>query len=187
MAGSEYEALGESFHDRGKRMDEAIELLRTYGTDEKVDFEGRHYRVVAMAMEPKPPQGRRLPIWIGGNSEAALRRVGRYGDGWLASRIEDADGAKRAIDTIRHHAEEAGRDPRAIGRQSMVAPPPRDAAGKTFYADHARVVARIAALRDMEFDWVTLNATAIFQAGARSIAAMAEALRGLHDRIRAEV
>src|SRR2546422_2773682 len=104
---SEYEALGENFHDRGTRMDEAIQLLRAYWTDEKVTFEGRHYRVVAMAMEPKPPQGPRLPIWIGGNSEAALRRVGRYGDGWLASRIEDADGAKRAIDTIRRHAEEA--------------------------------------------------------------------------------
>src|SRR5437016_5235208 len=53
---SEYEALGENFHDRGKRMDEAIELLRAYWSDEKVNFAGRHYRAVEMAMEPKPPQ-----------------------------------------------------------------------------------------------------------------------------------
>ena len=59
-------------------------------------FEGRHYRATAMGMEPKPPQGRRLPIWIGGASTAALRRVGRLGDGWLASRVTDAEDGFRA-------------------------------------------------------------------------------------------
>jgi alkanesulfonate monooxygenase SsuD/methylene tetrahydromethanopterin reductase-like flavin-dependent oxidoreductase (luciferase family) len=140
-----------------------------------------------MAMEPKPPQGGRLPIWIGGLSEAAFRRVGRLGDGWLASRVTDAAGARQAIETIHRHAEAAGRDPAAIGLQSMVAPPPRDAAGKTFYGDHDQVVARVAALKAMGFGWVALNATAIFQAGARSVAAMTAELHRLHDRIRAEV
>jgi hypothetical protein len=105
----------------------------------------------------------------------------------LASRVEDADGARAAIASIRRHAEEAGRDPAAIGLQSMVAPPPRDAAGKTFYASHDAVLARVAALKSMGFGWVTLNATAIFQAGARSVDAMAAELAKLHDRIRAEV
>src|SRR6266496_4628105 len=86
---SEYEALGEDFRTRGKRMDEAIGLLRAYWGDAEVSFESAHYRTVAMSMEPKPPQGGRLPIWIGGNSEPAYRRVGRLGDGWLASRVED--------------------------------------------------------------------------------------------------
>src|ERR1044071_7902721 len=134
---SEYEALGEDFHTRGARMDEAIRMLRAYWTDPRVDFDGKHYHVTAMAMEPKPPQGR-IPIWVGGNSEAALRRGGQLGDGGLASRITDAAAARRAIDTIRRHAEGAGRDPDAIGLQSMVAPPPRDAAGKRFYAQPAR-------------------------------------------------
>jgi alkanesulfonate monooxygenase SsuD/methylene tetrahydromethanopterin reductase-like flavin-dependent oxidoreductase (luciferase family) len=138
-------------------------------------------------MEPKPPQGARLPIWIGGNSEAAFRRVGRLGDGWLASRVTDAAGARSAIERIHAHAEAAGRDPAAIGLQSMVAPPPRDAAGKTFYADHGAVVARVAALKSMGFGWVALNATAIFQAGARSVDAIADELARLHDRIRREV
>jgi len=48
-------------------------------------------------------------------------------------------------------------------------------------------VARVAALKAMGFGWVALNATAIFQAGARSVAAMTEELHRLHDRIRAEV
>src|SRR5213080_2337499 len=76
---SEYEALGESFHDRGARMDEAIALLRAYWTDAHVNYAGQHYRANEMAMEPKSPQAGRLPIWVGGASEAALRRVGRLG------------------------------------------------------------------------------------------------------------
>src|ERR1700682_885364 len=160
---SEYEALGEDFRTRGKRMDDAIRLLRAYWGDAEVSFESAHYRTTAMSMEPKPPQGRRLPIRIGG-----------------ASRVEDEAGARRAIGTIRRHAEEAGRDPGAIGLQSMVAPPPRDAAGKRFYAEPDRVVARVAAIHAMSFEWATLNATAIFQSGARSVAAMIDALATLH-------
>ena len=184
---SEYDALGESFRTRGARMDDAIRLLRAYWTDAEVTTAGPHYRTISMAMEPKPPQGARLPIWIGGNSEAAYRRVGRFGDGWLASRVADPASARESIESIRRHAEQAGRDPGAIGLQSMVAPPPRDAAGKTFYADHDAVVARVAALKAMGFEWVALNATAIFQAGARSVAAITEQLDRLHARIHAEV
>jgi len=184
---SEYEALGEDFHTRGARMDEAIALLRTYWTEAQVTSAGKHYPTRLMAMEPKPPQGRHLPIWIGGNSEAALRRVGRLGDGWLASRITDAADARASIEAIHRHAAAAGRDPAGIGLQSMVAPPPRDAEGKRFYAEPDRVVARVAALKTMGFSWVALNATAIFQAGARSIDAMLDGLGALHGRIRAEV
>jgi probable F420-dependent oxidoreductase len=184
---SEYEALGEDFRTRGARMDEAIRLLRACWSDAQVDFAGRHYRVTAIAMEPKPPQGRRLPIWIGGMSEPAWRRVGQLGDGWLASRVTDADSARRAIDSIRRHAEAAGRDPGAIGLQSMVAPPPRDAEGRRFYAEPDRVIARVRELQAMGFQWVSLNATAIFQAGARSVDAMVDALGDLHAKIHAAV
>jgi alkanesulfonate monooxygenase SsuD/methylene tetrahydromethanopterin reductase-like flavin-dependent oxidoreductase (luciferase family) len=113
--------------------------------------------------------------------------VGRLGDGWLASRVSDAEDARRALESIRRHAEAAGRDPASIGLQSMVAPPPRDAEGKRFYAEPDRVVARAAALQAMGFQWVSLNATAMFQAGARSVDAMIEGLGLLHGRLRAEV
>jgi probable F420-dependent oxidoreductase len=184
---SEYEALGEDFRTRGARMDEAITLLRTWWSDARVDFAGPRYFVKAMAMEPKPPQGRRLPIWIGGMSEPAFRRVGRLGDGWLASRVTDAASARTAFETIRRHAEAAGRDFSAIGLQSMVAPPPRDAEGKRFYAEHDRVVARVAEIQAMGFGWAAINATAIFQAGARSVEAMIDALAALHGKVRAAI
>src|SRR5439155_17614579 len=118
---------------------------------------------------------------------AEYRSVWRFGAGWLGSRVEDVVDGRQSVEAIPRHAEEAGRDPNAIGLQSMVAPPPRDAAGKTFYADHDAVLARIASLKEMGFGWVTLNATAIFQAGARSVDAITGELARLHDRIRAEV
>src|SRR5213080_2227951 len=184
---SEYEALGEDFRTRGARMDEAITLLRAWWGEAQVDFAGRRYPIKAMAMEPKPPQGRRLPIWSGGMSEPAWRRVGRLGDGWLASRVSDAASARAAFDAIRRHAEATGRDPATIGLQSMVAPPPRDAEGKRFYAEHDRVVARVAELQAIGFGWAAVNATAIFQAGARSVDAMVDALGALHGKIRAAI
>ena len=186
---SEYEALGESFKTRGRRMDEAMELLRAYWREERIEFESEHYPTEAMAMEPKPPQGGDLPVWVGGNTPSAFRRVGKYGDGWLASQVSDADFAKRAMDVIREAAVSAGRDPNAIGWQSMIAPPPRagDTAGKTFYAEPDRVAARVVELKAMGFDGVAVNATAIFQSGSRSVDAMLDALRAIHDRLREEV
>src|SRR5437870_10175820 len=77
---SEYEALGEDFHTRGARMDDAIRLLRAWWSDAQVDFKSEHYPMTAMAMEPKPPQGRRLPIWVGGRAARAPRRRGALRD-----------------------------------------------------------------------------------------------------------
>lgn len=186
---SEYEALGEDFKTRGRRMDEAMELLRAYWREERIEFESENYPTEAMAMEPKPPQGGDLPIWVGGNTPPAFRRVGKYGDGWLASQVSDADFAKRAMDAIREAAVDAGRDPNVIGWQSMIAPPPRagDTAGKTFYAEPDRVAARVVELKEMGFDGVAVNATAIFQSGSRSVDAILDALRIIHDRLRQEV
>ncbi|MCH9662945.1 MAG: LLM class F420-dependent oxidoreductase [Gammaproteobacteria bacterium] len=181
---SEFDALGESFKTRGKRMDDAIRLLRSAWADERINFQSEHYRVEDMGMEPKSPQGGKLPIWIGGYSEAAFRRVGELGDGWLASRISDASSAREAISRIHEHAARCGRAPSDIGLQSMVAPPPRNEQDKRFYTEPERVVARAVELREMGFDWVSLNATAIFQAGARSVDGMLERLEQLHTDIR---
>jgi hypothetical protein len=136
-------------------------------------------------MEPKPPQADRLPIWIGGTSPRALRRVGELGDGWLGLGCTDPAAARSALATIHQHAEAAGRDPASIGLQQMLDLPPRDAGGKAFYSDLDAVVARAEAVKAMGFEWGALNATAIFQAGARSVDALIDRLGILHDRIRA--
>ena len=183
---SEYEALGEDFGNRGARMDEAIALLRAYWADSSVDFFTEHYQVDAIAMEPKPPQGADLPIWIGGAAPAALRRTGELGDGWLAtSGLNDAV-VLSSIDAIRGHAEAAGRDPDALGWQMMLDSPPRDEAGKRFYADMDGIARTAARIDKLGFEWVAINATAIFQSGARSLEAMIDVLGNIHARLRAE-
>jgi probable F420-dependent oxidoreductase len=187
---SEYAALGEDFTDRGKRMDEALRLLRACWTDERVDFAGDYYRVTAMGMEPKPPQGGKLPIWVGGHSPAALRRVGQYADGWLAALVNNKERVTREMHTVRDHAAKFGRDPAALQFQTMLAPPPRendDGKGRGFFADADRVARRAADIAELGFGWVSLNGTNIFQSGARSVAAMVDALGALHDRLRQEV
>ena len=69
----------------------------------------------------------------------------------------------------------------------MVATPPKDADGKRFYAEHDRVAARVSELQTMGFQWAAINATAMFQAGARSVDALIDALGALHTKLRAEV
>ena len=181
---SEYDALEESFTDRGRRMDQAIAVLRSYWSDDQVDYQLDDYSSTAMAMEPKPPQGKNLPIWIGGNADAALKRVGEIGDGWLATAIEDPAIAQRCKDKISSYAEVAGRDPGEIGYQMMLDVPPRDDEGKKFYQNLDRVVARVEAVERMGFEWGALNATAIFQAGARSIDQIIDTLGKVHDAVR---
>ncbi len=182
---AEYDALDAPFHHRGRRMDEAIDLLRACWAEQRIDFHGEHYSSTAMAMEPKPPQGGRLPVWIGGHSDRALRRVGEKGDGWLAPAITDAGEAGRAVQRIHACAEAAGRDPAAIGLQQMLELPPTDEAGKRFYQNLDQVEARAVAVREMGFGWGALNATAIFQSGARSVDAMIDVLERVHRRLRA--
>lgn len=180
---SEYEALEEDFGNRGKRMDEAIDLLRAYWAGGTVGYQGRYYDSVDMGMEPVSPQGASLPIWVGGESKAALRRVAQKGDGWMASGLTDEQ-AVTMMQTIREQAEGFDRDPASIGMQLMLAPPPRTDEDKMFYGDLDRVEERATVVSAMGFEWTAVNATAIFQAGARSVDAMVEQLGLIHQRIR---
>ncbi len=109
----EYEGLGEDFHDRGRRIEEQVSLLRALWTEPVIDFAGRWHRVSEAGINPLPVQ-RPIPIWFGGQAEPVLRRVGRLGDGWFPQMLPDTT-ARKMIDRIRAHADAAGRDSRAIG------------------------------------------------------------------------
>lgn len=183
---SEYDALGEDFSTRGRRVDEAVELLRAYWSDDPVDFDGVHHRAEAMAMEPKPPQGGAIPIWIGGAVPQTLERVGRYGDGWMGQFVKDGATARKLLARIAEHAEAAGRDPATIGSQLGVRPP-KGVSAKEFYAQPARLAEVAAEYADIGLGWASIDGVGIFQAGFRTAGAVADHLAEVHDAIRAAV
>ena len=184
----EYEALGTDFHKRGSMLDEAIPLMRAYWSQKSIDFEGRHYKATQLAMEPKPPQGGEIPLWIGGDSPAALRRAGTLGDGWMANgAITEQD--VEAIAHVRQHAERAGRDPEKLGFQAQITAPfdPDDPVGHAFHSSPERIAEVVTHARQAGFGWAAINGIAVYVNGARNVDARAEALAQIHDRIRAEV
>jgi probable F420-dependent oxidoreductase len=102
------QAVGVSKKERAARADEMIALMRRLWTEENVTFEGKFYSVHDVTITPRPWQKNGLPVWIGGRSEAALRRTGRLGDGWLVSSVSPAE-VEAGINSIRTYAAAAGR------------------------------------------------------------------------------
>ncbi|HEV8726351.1 MAG TPA: LLM class flavin-dependent oxidoreductase [Candidatus Binatia bacterium] len=101
-------AVGVSRTERAGRADEMIMLMRRLWTEENVTFAGKFYSVKDVTLMPRPWQKNGLPIWIGGRSQAAMRRTGRLGDGWLVSSVSPHEVA-RGIQAIRKYAIDAGR------------------------------------------------------------------------------
>ena len=91
---SEWTAAGLDPAGRGARLDEAIEVCRRLWSEPQVAHDGDHWRWDAVAFEPKPVQAR-LPVLVGGESSAALRRAARLGDGWIGMDHGPADAAER--------------------------------------------------------------------------------------------
>jgi probable F420-dependent oxidoreductase len=104
----EYEATGGRKQERAARSDEMVELMRRLWTEENVTFRGRFYQTTDVTIAPRPLQ-RELPVWFGGRSEAAFRRTGRLGDGWLASFLTPAEFA-HGVSAIKAAAAEADRE-----------------------------------------------------------------------------
>jgi probable F420-dependent oxidoreductase len=102
-------AVGVSRKERAGRADEMIVLMRRLWTEENITFEGKFYSVQDVTIMPRPWQKNGLPIWIGGRSQAAMRRTGRLGDGWLVSSVSPEE-VEVGIQTIRAYAAEAGRE-----------------------------------------------------------------------------
>ena len=74
----EYEALNENFHNRGRREEEQIEVMRRLWTEESVSFKGRWHTISEAGLNPLPIQ-RPIPIYVGGSTDPAFRRIGKDG------------------------------------------------------------------------------------------------------------
>ena len=142
----EYEALGQDFSRRGQRMTEQIGLLRTLWTEATVTFDGTFDRVTGAGLAPLPVQ-RPIPIWIGGMSDPAYRRIGRLADGWFPQ-VRPGPDLDHALEVIGTAAGEVGRDPATIGMEGRVAWDP---------ADPDRVLRQVERWREAGAGHVTVN------------------------------
>jgi len=105
--GPEWTALNLDPKTRGRKTDEGLEVIRRLWSDDKVDFEGLHYHLSGASIAPKPVQPD-LPMWIGGSSEAAIRRTARIGTGWQAG-PETPDQAAKVVAAIKAACAAEGR------------------------------------------------------------------------------
>lgn len=109
----EFDAVGVPVGERGARTDEALRVLKLLYTEENVGFEGRFTTLEGVTLAPKPAQPGGPPLWIAGRSEAAMRRAGRFGDGYFPY-LFSPDRFSEGLAKTRDYAEKAGRDPSSI-------------------------------------------------------------------------
>jgi probable F420-dependent oxidoreductase len=114
----EYEALGETFTNRGKRSEEQVEVLRKLWTEPSVTYTGKYHTVTGAGLAPLPTQ-RPIPVWFGAASDRAYERAGRLGDGWFPM-TDPGPGLDYALEQVTRAAAAAGRDPESIGMEGRV-------------------------------------------------------------------
>ena len=122
----EYEALGQDFRTRAKRVEEQVDLLRQLWTTPVITFEGRFDRIDRAGINPRPR--RQIPLWMGGHSEPGYERGARIGDGFVFA--GDAAAGLHGWERVRHHLAGQGRSEEGYGREllALFARDQRDAA-----------------------------------------------------------
>jgi alkanesulfonate monooxygenase SsuD/methylene tetrahydromethanopterin reductase-like flavin-dependent oxidoreductase (luciferase family) len=111
----EFEALGQDFKTRGKRIEEQIDLLRRLWAEPVVTFDGRFDRIDRGGINPRPRK--QIPLWLGGHTEPAYERGARLGDGFIFA--ADGVGAVAAWSRVQHHLADQGRSEAEYGRELL--------------------------------------------------------------------
>jgi coenzyme F420-dependent glucose-6-phosphate dehydrogenase len=102
------------FRERSERLAEAVELIRTLWTEERVTFEGTYYRTERATIYDRPEQP--VPIWIAAGGPKAAQLVGRLGDGFICTSGKGEELYRSLLDGLEEGARAAGRDPAGIAR-----------------------------------------------------------------------
>jgi probable F420-dependent oxidoreductase len=119
----EYVALNQEFTNRGVRSEEQVKVLKQLWTEPLVEYQGKWHHIPDAGIKPLPLQ-QPIPIWFGGHADAVLRRMARYGDGWLPN-YRSVEDARPALDQLAGYLSEEGRSLENFG----VEPRPRFADG----------------------------------------------------------
>jgi probable F420-dependent oxidoreductase len=112
----EYQALNESFGNRGRRQAEQVDLMRRLWSEDTLTYDGKYHTVDRAGINPRP--SRPIPIWFGGSSPVVLERTARLGDGWMPLGSPN-DTSRDAIETIKGHREAAGLSMDGFGIQAQ--------------------------------------------------------------------
>jgi probable F420-dependent oxidoreductase len=107
----EFDALGVPFERRAERTAEYVAAMRTLWRDDVASFDGEFVKFESVRVNPKPMASQGIPIVVGGNSDAALRRVAAWGDGWYGFNLADVQQVAERIAYLRRQCDERGRDP----------------------------------------------------------------------------
>jgi probable F420-dependent oxidoreductase len=167
----EIEALGAPYDRRGAWSDEAIRVMRACWRDERATHTGEFFRFDALACRPAPARGT-IPIWIGGHTPRALRRVAELGDGWHAA-FPTAAAMKDALERLRAACAKVGRDFKSLTISARL--------GLSAKKPSAEVLGEVNALRDLGVEHV------ILEPAARDLASMTSAIErfasDVHPRV----
>src|SRR5690349_13630297 len=109
----EFDALGVPFERRAARTAEYVAAMRTIWRDDPASFDGEFTRFDSVRINPKPVEGR-VPVVVGGNSDAALRRVAQWGDGWYGFNLDGVAAVAERVAQLKALCREAGRDRRDL-------------------------------------------------------------------------
>jgi alkanesulfonate monooxygenase len=126
----EFALMGVPHRERGRRMEECLEVVRALWAGDHVTYEGRYYRFRDLTIDPKPHQKPSPPIWMGGGSQPSekiygqtvasvdpvLRRIARHADVWVPHSSATPEMVRTDWARVRAFAREHGRDPDTIGR-----------------------------------------------------------------------
>jgi probable F420-dependent oxidoreductase len=123
----EFDALGVPFARRGARTKEYVAAMRAIWRADVASFDGEFVRFDRIRVNPKPFLGTGIPVVLGGNSDAALRRVAAWGDGWYGFYLPDVDTVHERVAFLREQCRQVGRDPAELSLAvAMERPRPED-------------------------------------------------------------
>ncbi len=110
----EFVGLNEDFSNRGIRSEEQVEVLRALWRDDHVDMKGEWHHIDDAGINPRPNAGH-IPLWFGGHADATLRRIAKWGDGWIMLAYPYGREALEQFDLLRRYVREAGRPTSDVG------------------------------------------------------------------------
>ena len=117
----EFQGLGMDFHTRGVRSAEQVRFMQALWAKDGITLKGKYHELTDGGINPRPKSGK-VPVWFGGHAEQTLKRVAKYGDGFMPNRWPPGDEALKIFEQLRSMIKAEGRKPEDVGLEVWVSP-----------------------------------------------------------------